>query len=55
MEVIIRLRFSMKNNDEIKEIQKVTSGKENGVIVDNKLLFREHIAKEVGIANRIYG
>ena len=42
----------MLDNGEIKEIQKVTSEKDLGVIVDNKLLFREHIGKKIGIANR---
>ena len=42
----------MTNNNELKEIQKVTSEKALGVIVDNKLLFRERIGKKVGIGNR---
>ena len=45
-------RYLMRNNDEIKEIQNVTSEKNLGVIVNNKLLFREHITKKFGIANR---
>ena len=45
----------MSNNGEIKEIQKVTSEKDLGVIVDNKLLFREHIGQKVDIANRNLG
>ena len=51
----LNFRYSMSNNGEIKEIQKVTSEKDLGVIVDNKLLFREHIGKKVGIANRNLG
>ena len=48
----INFRYSMSYNGEIKEIQKVTSEKVLEVIVDNKLIFREHIGKDVGIANR---
>ena len=46
------LRYTMINSDELMEIQKVTSEKDLGVLVDNKLLFREHIAKKVGTANK---
>ena len=51
----LNFRYSMSNNGEIKEIQKVTSEKDLRVIVDNKLLFRKHIGKKVGIANRNLG
>ena len=44
-------RYTMRNSDELKEIQNVTSEKDLGVLVDNKLLFREYIAKKVGTAN----
>ena len=45
----------MRNTDKLKEIQKITSEKDLGVLVDNKLLFREHIVKQVGTANRNLG
>ena len=48
-------RYTMRYSDELNEIQKVTSEKDLGVLVDNKLLFREHIAKKVGTANRNLG
>ena len=45
----------MTNSGALMEIQKVTSEKDLGVFVDNKLLFREHITKKVGTANRNLG
>ena len=42
----------------LRKLRKVTSGKDLGLFVmfvDNKLLFREHIAKKVGTANRNLG
>lgn len=36
-------------------IQKVTSEKDLGVIVDNKLLFREHMSTKVATANKVLG
>ena len=35
----------------LRKFKKVTSENDLGVLVDNKLLFREHIAKKVGTAN----
>ena len=40
-------RYSVRNNGEIKENQKVTSEKGLWVNVDNKLLFREHTGEKV--------
>ena len=54
-------RYTMINSGALMEIQKLTSKKKKkkkkkiGVPVDNKLLFREHIAKKVGTANRNLG
>ena len=48
-------RYTMVNSDELMEIQNVISENDLGVLVDNKLLFREHIAKKVGTVNRKLG
>ena len=40
----VNFRYTMRNRNELKEIQKGTSEKDLGVFVENKLLFGEHIA-----------
>ena len=44
----------VSNNEEIK-IKQVNSEKHLGVVIDNKLLFREHISSKVSTTNKILG
>ena len=45
----------MKSGNERVIIEQVKTEKDLGVIFDNKLLFRDHIAKKSAIANRNLG
>ena len=47
--------YTMKSGIERVIIEQVKTGKDLGVIFDNKLLFRNHIAKKSAIANRNLG
>ena len=48
-------QYTMKSGVERVNLEQVTSEKDLGVTVDNKLLFREHISKKSAIANRNLG
>lgn len=48
-------KYEMTQGEEKIEIERVKSEKDLGVIMDNKLNFREHITKKVNIANRNLG
>ena len=48
-------QYTMKSGVERVSLEQVTSEKDLGVTVDNKLLFREHISKKSTIANRDLG
>ena len=48
-------QYTMKSGVERVSLEQVTSEKDLGVTVDNKLLFREHISKKSAIANRNLG
>ena len=47
--------YSMGSGENRTEIQKVKAEKDLGVIIDDKMKFREHITQEVNIANRNLG
>ena len=47
--------YSMGSGEIRTEIQKVKAEKDLGVIIDDKLKFREHITPKVNIANRNLG
>ena len=48
-------QYTMKSGVERVSLEWVTSEKDLGVTVDNKLLFREHISKKSALANRNLG
>ena len=48
-------QYTMKSGVERVSLERVTSEKDLGVTVDNKLLFREHISKKSALANRNLG
>ena len=48
-------QYTMKSGVQRVSLEQVTSEKDLGVTVDNKLLFREHISKKSAIANRNLG
>ena len=48
-------QYTMKSGVERVSLEQVTSEKDLGVTVDNKLLLREHISKKSAIANRNLG
>ena len=48
-------RYEMTTNQGIVAIERVTSEKDSGETVDNKLKLRDHINNEVSIANRNLG
>ena len=48
-------QYTMKSGVERASLEQVTSEKELGVTIDNKLLFRQHISKKSAIANRNLG
>ena len=47
--------YSMGAGENMSEIQKVNSEKDLGLIVDDKLKFREHVTRKVNVANRHLG
>lgn len=51
----INTAYTMKSEEETFELAKVKTEKDLGVIVDNNLLFRDHITSKVNIANRNLG
>ena len=48
-------KYKMVSGLSRTEIQRVTSEKDLGVIIDEKLKFREHIVQKVNTANRNLG
>ena len=48
-------QYTMKSGVERVSLEQVTSEKDLGVTVDNKLLFKEHITEKSAIANRNLG
>ena len=47
--------YTMKSKGQEIELEKVINEKDLGVIIDQKLTFRDHITTKVNIANRNLG
>ena len=49
------IKYTMASNNQEIELEKVDSEKDLGVIIDQKLTFRDHINSKLNIANRNLG